>query len=73
VIAAVATACVVGIVLLVAGVALLLVVTSWPAYVLGLLRLPNSTVARIEAAVVKTSVGLSVAATAGAVYLALRC
>jgi hypothetical protein len=72
VIVAVGNGCTAGIVLLVAGAALLLVVTTWPAYVLGLLRLPDSTVTRLERAVVKTSIALSVAATAGVVFLALN-
>jgi hypothetical protein len=71
VIVAVGNGCTAGIVLLVAGAALLLVVTTWPAYVLGLFRLPDSTVTRVERAVVKTSIALSVAATAGVVFLAL--
>jgi hypothetical protein len=73
VIAGVGNGCAAGIGLLVAGAALLLVVTTWPAYILGLLRLPGTTIARIERAIAKTSIALSVAAVAGVVFLALRC
>jgi hypothetical protein len=72
VIADVGNGCAVGIGVLVVGAALLLVVTAWPAYILGVLRLPESTVARIQRAVVATSVTLLLAATAGVVFLALH-
>jgi hypothetical protein len=71
-IAAVGSGCALGIGGVAACAALLLPVTMWPAYVLGLLRLPEDTVARIERAVVRTTVALVVAATACILFLAVH-
>lgn len=67
-IVAVADGCAVAIVLLVAIAPLLIAATTWPAYLLGVLRFSHETAERLERGVVWTSLTLLVAA-AGAVFL----
>jgi hypothetical protein len=66
------TGCGVAIAALVVVATLLLVVTSWPAYFLGVLRVSESTVARTQRAVARTALALLVVATGGLLFLVLR-
>jgi hypothetical protein len=68
-IVAVAGGCAVAIVLLVASAPLLIAVTTWPAYLLGVLRFSHETAERLERAVVRTSLALLVGAAGATVFL----
>jgi hypothetical protein len=69
----VADGCAYGIGLLVVGAAVMFALTTWPAYVLGALRVSEDTVVRIRRTVVRTSLALLVLAIAGAALLGVEC
>jgi hypothetical protein len=68
-IAAVTGGCAAAIAVLVASAPLLIAVTTWPAYVLGVLRFSHETAERLERAVVRTSLALLVVAAGATVFL----
>jgi hypothetical protein len=71
-IAAISDGCGIGVIVLVACAAMLFVVATWPAYVLGLLRVPDETLVHARRAVTLTSLLLLALAGAGAFFLALH-
>jgi hypothetical protein len=64
--------CRIGIAALAAVGAALFAVTTWPAFVLAPLRLPEHAATRVERALARTTLVLLLAATAGACFLAVR-
>jgi hypothetical protein len=63
--------CTVGIVAFSVCAALLFAATTWPGYILFFLNLSESSVDRVQRAVVKASLAILAAATAGIVLLAV--
>jgi hypothetical protein len=70
-IAAMPDGCQIGVGVLVACAAMLFVVATWPAYVMGLLRVPEETLMHARRAVTMTSLLLLALAGAGALFVAL--
>jgi uncharacterized membrane protein len=68
-IAAIAGGCAAAIALLVVSAPLLIAATTWPAYLLSVLRFPRETAERLERAVVRTSLALLGAAAGATVFL----
>lgn len=64
--------CGIGIAALAAVAAALFAATTWPAFVLATLRLPERAATRVERALARTTFALLLAATAGACFLAVR-
>jgi hypothetical protein len=69
VIAAVGGGCAAGIALLIVAGPLLIAATTWPAYVLSVLRVSHETAQRLERAVVRTSLALLALAAGATVFL----
>jgi hypothetical protein len=66
---AVTGGCAAAIALLVASAPLFIAATTWPAYVLSVLRFSHETAERLERAVVRTSLALLVVAAGATVFL----
>jgi hypothetical protein len=64
--------CGIGIAALVAVAAAPFAATTWPAFVLGLLRLPERAATRVERALTTTTLALLLVAAVGVCFLALR-
>jgi hypothetical protein len=66
--------CAAGIAVLIAVIAALFVVTSWPAYFFGLLHVSQGTADRLQRTIVRGAVALTLAAAAGLLFVIFaRC